>query len=141
MVLNPEQPTEPTLGMIESQLVEEPVTATSDSGVNAKSSELVIMNHFLTVEKQCDPMCRNSDNSTPLHYAAQNGHTVVVKFLTLEMHCDSTSENTVNATALHLAAAHGHLDFLFLIETVTQTFQVRMVELLFTMLLSVVIST
>ena len=47
MVLNPEQPTEPTLGMIESQLVEEPVTATSDSarGVNAKSSELVIMNH------------------------------------------------------------------------------------------------
>ena len=45
MVLNPEQPTEPTLGMIESQLVEEPVTATSDSGVNAQSSELVIMNH------------------------------------------------------------------------------------------------
>jgi len=44
MVLNPEQATEPTLGMIESQLVEEPVTVTSDSarGVNAQSSELVI---------------------------------------------------------------------------------------------------
>ena len=42
MGLNSEEPTELTLGMIESQLVEEPVTATSDSGVNAQSSELVI---------------------------------------------------------------------------------------------------
>jgi len=31
--LNSEEPTEPILGMIESQLVEEPVTSTSDSGV------------------------------------------------------------------------------------------------------------
>ena len=42
MGLNSEEPTEPNLGMIECQLVEEPVTAISDSGVNAQSSELVI---------------------------------------------------------------------------------------------------
>ena len=28
---------------------------------------------FLTVEKHCNPMCRDSDQYTPLHMAAQNG--------------------------------------------------------------------
>jgi len=55
---------------------------------------------FFTVEKQCDPMCRDSDQNTPLHLASWNGHIDVVKFLTLEMHCDPTSKNANNATSL-----------------------------------------
>ena len=55
---NPEQPTEPTLGMIESQLVEESVTATSDSGVNTKSSELVITRpEVVTSTASTDNVC------------------------------------------------------------------------------------
>ena len=42
---------------------------------------------FLTMEKHCDPMCKSSDQYTPLHWAAQYGHIDVVKFLTLDMHC------------------------------------------------------
>jgi len=36
---------------------------------------------FLTVEKHCDPMCRDSKQDSPLHKAARNGHIDVVKFL------------------------------------------------------------
>ena len=55
-------------------------------------------------------MCRNSDQDTPLHWAALEGHIDVVKFLTLEMHCDPTSRNADSNTALHVAAGNGHLD-------------------------------
>ena len=51
---------------------------------------------FLTVEKQCDPMGRDLNLSTPLHWAAQNGHVEVVKFLTVEMNCDPTSKDAKN---------------------------------------------
>ena len=55
---------------------------------------------FLTVEKQCDPMCRDSDQNTPLHITALCGHIDIVKFLTVEMHCDPTCRNVNNATGL-----------------------------------------
>jgi len=58
MGLNSEEPTEPTLGMIESQLVEESVTATSGSGVNAKSSEVVITRpEVVTTTASPDNVC------------------------------------------------------------------------------------
>ena len=83
---------------------------------------------FLTVDKHCDPMCRDSVQETPLHIAAQYGHVEVVKFLTLDMHCDPTSRNAYNEVALHLAVVNGHLDiiifFLFLSRIVTRAFQV-----------------
>ena len=54
-----------------------------------------------------DPMCRNSEQFTPLHLT----HNIeIVKFLILEMHCDPTSRNAHNTTALHIAAIEGHLD-------------------------------
>jgi len=65
---------------------------------------------FLAVEKQCDPMCRDSDQDTPLHLAAWNGHMDVVKFLTLEMRCNPTSRNAHNANAVHLAVEGGQLN-------------------------------
>ena len=57
-------------------------------------------------------MCRDSDQETPLHMAALDGHVEVVKFLTLEMHCDPTSRNANSDTALHLAVVNGHLDII-----------------------------
>ena len=60
----------------------------------------------------CDPMCRDCDQDTPLHVAAINGNTEVGRFLTLEMHCDATCRNANSHTALHLAAMKGHLDTL-----------------------------
>ena len=73
---------------------------------------------FLTLEKNCDPMCRDIDLNTPFHYAAFSGHIDIVKFLTLEMHCDPTSSNDYSDTALHLAVEGGHLDIVrfFIIE-------------------------
>ena len=73
MGLNSEEPTEPNLGMIECQLVEEPVTAISDSGVNAQSSELVIATpevvmvdkSGLVYHKVVDSICRDSTD-TPM---------------------------------------------------------------------------
>ena len=48
---------------------------------------------FLTMEKNCDPTCKDPKQSTPLHMAVIGGHTEVVKFLTLETHCEPTSRN------------------------------------------------
>ena len=55
-------------------------------------------------------MCRDSEQSTPLHRAVVDGRIEVVKFLTVEKHCEPTSRDENNHTALHLAVAKGHLD-------------------------------
>ena len=75
---------------------------------------------FLTLEMHCDPMCRDSEQDTPLHKAARKDHIDIVKFLTLEMHSDPTSRNVHNATALHLAAENGHLDIVQFFTTETE---------------------
>ena len=90
-------------------------------------------------------MCRDSNQYTPLHKAALGGHIELVKFLILRLHCDPISKNVNNDTALHLAAKNGHLDIVqFFISDRKCDSNISgkyMVELLFTMLLSMATCT
>jgi ankyrin repeat protein len=52
---------------------------------------------------------KNTDEWTPLHLAAQNGHLNVVKFL-VEQQAEMNMKNTNGSTPLHLAAQNGHLN-------------------------------
>ncbi|XP_019646362.1 PREDICTED: ankyrin-1-like [Branchiostoma belcheri] len=52
---------------------------------------------------------RNKDSETPLHFAAQYGHTAVVKVL-LEHHADPTMRNKREEAPLDLACLYGRLD-------------------------------
>ncbi|XP_066275704.1 ankyrin repeat and SAM domain-containing protein 1A-like isoform X3 [Branchiostoma lanceolatum] len=52
---------------------------------------------------------RNKDSETPLHFAAQYGHTAVVKVL-LEHHADPTMRNKRGESPLDLACLYGRLD-------------------------------
>ena len=42
---------------------------------------------FLTVERHCDPMCRDIHGDTALHYAVIRGQIETVKFLTEKLKC------------------------------------------------------
>lgn len=55
------------------------------------------------------PPPQNNDNETPLHCAAQYGHTRVVRLL-LEELTDPTMRNNKFETPLDLAALYGRLD-------------------------------
>ena len=50
---------------------------------------------------------KNKDGLTPLHFAAQNGHTGVVDKL-LAKGAKVNTKNKGGFTALHLAAQNGH---------------------------------
>ncbi|WFD44542.1 ankyrin repeat-containing protein [Malassezia psittaci] len=53
----------------------------------------------------------NDQKNTPLHFAAANGHTDIIKMLLSEADLDALlSQNTAGNTPLHWAAFNGHLD-------------------------------
>ena len=64
---------------------------------------------FLTVEKHCDPMCKELDKNTPLHMAAANGHKDIVDFFVSDQNCDLNILGDRGGTPLHYAAEWGHL--------------------------------
>lgn len=66
---------------------------------------------YLIDEQGCDPSCLDTDQETPLHHAACEGHLHVIKYLIDEQRCYSSSLNRDKETPLHLAAYSGHLDF------------------------------
>ena len=45
--------------------------------------------------------------STPLHFAARNGHAETCAFLVEDMHCDVNAADGDGQTAAHVAAARG----------------------------------
>ena len=50
--------------------------------------------------------------STPLHFAARNGHAETCAFLVEDMHCDVNAADGDGQTAAHVAAARGRLETL-----------------------------
>ncbi|XP_026115462.1 ankyrin repeat and SAM domain-containing protein 1A-like isoform X3 [Carassius auratus] len=77
-----------------------------------KLNEQSALDH--TEFKRCGPFdpyinAKNNDNETPLHCAAQYGHTQVVQLL-LEELTDPTMRNNKFETPLDLAALYGRLD-------------------------------
>eukprot|EP00435_Cladocopium_sp_Y103_P027787 s500_g6.t2 len=69
------------------------------------------------LQRPLDPNVTDADGSTPLHYAAQNGHLKSVQLL-LEASAKKDVEDKANGhTPLHWASVGGHLDVVsFLIE-------------------------
>lgn len=71
--------------------------------------------HFLSGPPS-SPLQQNNDNETPLHCAAQYGHTQVVRLL-LEELTDPTMRNNKFETPLDLAALYGRLEVVKLLLT------------------------
>ena len=55
-------------------------------------------------------MTKDSNERTPLHYAANNNHLKVVRYFINEQHCDQITRDNDGNTPLHLACCNGHLN-------------------------------
>ena len=73
------------------------------------AAQLELMKYLIN-EQHCDPMTRNNDHHTPLHYACQFGHLDITHYLISEAHCDPSCKNVYGDTPLHCACAsrNGH---------------------------------
>ena len=70
------------------------------------------------MEHKCDPLSKNKDNNTPLHFAALNGRLAVVKYFIEDLKCDPNSRGQWGRISLHHASENGHLDVIqYLIDT------------------------
>ena len=63
---------------------------------------------YLINERGCDPMCRGSYSSTPLHAACKGGLDVV-KYLIEDVKVDPSCRDEMDKTPLHVAALCGQL--------------------------------
>ena len=63
---------------------------------------------FLTLERKCDPTCKNNDGKTPLHLAALYGCLPVVKLLISNLKCDPNALDVDGAMPIHLACQGGY---------------------------------
>ncbi|KAL0219904.1 hypothetical protein P9112_005557 [Eukaryota sp. TZLM1-RC] len=68
----------------------------------------------LLLQHNANISIRDYDGYSPLHYAAQEGHTTTVRALLThpDINLSLTDSTEVEDTALHLAARHGHLGVL-----------------------------
>ena len=77
---------------------------------------------FLTLEKGCDPMCRDKLGRTPLYSAAIDGHLNIVKFYVERLHCPpdvpAIFDATTVITPMQLAMFHEHNDIVQYLKTV-----------------------
>ena len=80
-----------------------PASSFADSGESEKSTP----RRRERVKIQTAPV-----GSTPLHFAARNGHAETCAFLVEDMHCDVNAADGDGQTAAHVAAARGRLETL-----------------------------
>ena len=60
------------------------------------------------IRLKCDPMDKDKQGLTTLHYAALSGQTQVVKLLVKKYHCTVECRDNNDHTPLHVAAKKGH---------------------------------
>ena len=66
---------------------------------------------YLVLDIGYDPVARDSDGNTPLHYAARDsGSVTVASFLITKMKCDPNAQANDMKTPLHYAAENMHLE-------------------------------
>ena len=58
---------------------------------------------YLITKCRCDPMCKDGNGWTPLHYAAGYGSLDVMKYLITECSCDPMVTSNYDDTCLHVA--------------------------------------
>ena len=76
---------------------------------------LDIVRYFVE-ERNCCVECRDEEENTPLHYAAEGGRFVIVQYLIREG-CDPMCKDTYSRTPLYDACREGNLDVVkYLIE-------------------------
>ena len=62
-------------------------------------------------EYQFDPKCRNSNDSTPLHFSCcKKGNLHIIQYLINECRCDPMSKNRFDNTPLHQACGSGDIE-------------------------------
>jgi FOG: Ankyrin repeat len=69
-----------------------------------------LVKELLTIAQDIDPDQRDNEGRTPLSYAAEDGHTEVVKTLLREGRVDAERHDKFGQTALSLAASQGHTE-------------------------------
>jgi ankyrin repeat protein len=67
------------------------------------------------IDAGADIHAKDEWQMTPLHLAAENGHTSVARLLIEKGHADRNAPNREGDTPLHLAAYHGHIDLVQLL--------------------------
>ena len=90
-----------------------------DSSHNTEKDQLAIIK-FLTVERQCNPMCKNILGDTPLHNAAMSTYLQVVTFLINQLHCDPTITNETGQTPLDCATLYGRKNIVEFLTSLSQ---------------------
>ena len=65
---------------------------------------------YLISECGCDPMCKDIDEWTCLHFAGQCGSLNIMEYLITECQCDPMVINKYGSTCLHIAVLNKHID-------------------------------
>ena len=77
---------------------------------SASATGQLEMVKYLIDEQHCDPLAKECQNSTPLHFVCQPFDSIsVVKYLINEQHCDPMIKDAHNLTPLHYACLFGNL--------------------------------
>ena len=77
------------------------------AGSGLRSSSNIVGTLAYLLEKGGDVNSKNANSCTPLHFASQEGNTVVVELL-VERNADTNMNDKYGWTALHNAARRGH---------------------------------
>ena len=77
--------------------------------VASGSGQLEVVKYLIN-EQHCDPLAKDCDKRTLLHFACQRFDSLgVVKYLINEQNCDPMSKDTCNRTPLHYTCQYGNV--------------------------------
>ena len=69
----------------------------------------ITITKYLISEANCNPLYKDYDGDTPLHYACGYGHLNITQYLISEKHCNPSLENEYGSTPLHIACKNGNV--------------------------------
>lgn len=91
------------------KMVDEAKQLPSKSPLHLKASEGDLTSIIAMKESGHNPLDKDKDGNSALHYAARNGQLNVVEYFVSELGCNPADPGNKGNTSLHFAALGGHL--------------------------------